>query len=362
MNALPPLAAADLDHVLAHTEGLWNELRGKRLFLTGGTGFFGCWLLETFAWANKRLDLGASVTVLTRNPDAFRLKEPHMTTGPTVKLHQGDVRSFEFPTGQFSHIIHAAMESSARLNAEQPLTMFDTIVQGTRNVLDFAVACRARKLLFTSSGAVYGRQPSELTHVPENYLGAPDTMNQGSAYGEGKRAGELLCRLYAEEHGLQVKIARCFGLVGPHLPLDANFAVGNFIRDALRGGPVLVAGDGTPRRSYLYAGDLAVWLWTILLSGESSRPYNVGSEDAISVLDLARAVARLSGSDICVEVADAPVPGRVAERYVPNTQVARIGLGLRQNIDLEESVRRTIAWSRQADAYRRCAAGQTSRP
>ncbi len=353
MKPLPPLDPADLDQVFAATAELWPELRGKRLFVTGGTGFFGSWLLEAFARANKKLDLGASVTVLTRNPDAFALKCPHLTADTAVRLHRGDVRSFEFPPGEFPHIIHAAAESGVRPNAALPPVVFDTIVQGTRRVLDFATVCRARGLLFISSGAVYGRQPPELTHTPENYLGAPDTMNPDSAYGEAKRAAELLCRLHSEEHNLEVKVARCFSFVGPHVPLD--FAVGCFIRDGLNGGPIQVTGDGSPCRSYLYAADLAVWLWTILLRGRPSHPYNVGSETAISVVDLARTVARLLGPDVGVEVAIAPVPGRTAERYVPSTRLARTELGLKQGIDLEESVRRTIAWCSQPNANSHCA-------
>jgi dTDP-glucose 4,6-dehydratase len=362
VNPLPPLDRADLDQVLDATSGLWTELRGERLFITGGTGFVGCWLLETFAWANKRLSLGASATVLTRNPCAFNLRVPHLTANPMIGLHLGDVRSFDFPAGQFSHIIHAAADSRTRLNVERPLTMFDTIVRGTGHVLDFSAACRARRLLFVSSGAVYGRQPPELAHMPEDYPGAPDPMEIGSAYGEGKRAAELLCRLYAEEHGLQVEVARCFAFVGPHLPLESHYAVGNFIQDGLSGGPIRVAGDGTRYHSYLHTTDLAVWLWTILVRGEPSHSYNVGSEDAISVLDLARAVARLSGPDVRVEIAKACVPGRAAERYVPSTEVARTNLGLRQTVGLEESLRRTIAWSRQTDAHCHRTPEQLPRP
>jgi len=336
--------AADLEHILAHTQGLWEELRGQRLFITGGTGFFGCWLLESFAWANDKLGLDASALVLTRDPSAFAKKAPHLAAHPAIQLHVGDVRSFEFPAGRFSHIIHAATEASARLNEEDPLRMLDTIVQGTRRALDFARHCGATKFLLTSSGAVYGRQPPDLTHIPEDYPGGPDPTDPRSAYGEGKRVAEMLCVLYARQYGLQAKIARCFAFVGPYLPLDAHFAIGNFIRDGLQGGPIQVKGDGTPYRSYLYAADLAIWLWTILLRGEPCRPYNVGSEFGLTIKDLAYMVAHASGPHVELQIAWQPAPSKPAERYVPSTQQAQSELSLRQRVDLGESIQRTIAW------------------
>ena len=337
----------DLDHILNHTSHLWKEVQGQNIFMTGGTGFFGSWLLESLTWADDQLHLGTKAVVLSRDPEAFAAKAPHLANHPAVCLLQGDVRTFEFPAGEFPFVVHAATEASAKLNQENPLLMFETVVEGTRRTLEFARTHGTRQFLLTSSGAVYGKQPPEMTHIPEDFLGAPDAMDPNAAYGEGKRAAEMLCRLYAHRFGLEPKIARCFAFVGPHLPLDAHYAIGNFIRDALRGGPIRVNGDGSPLRSYLYAADLTVWLWTILLKGQPCRPYNVGSDRSINIADLARLVGRMVNPDIQVAIArkaDASLP---PQRYVPSVERARNELELESRIPLEEATRRTARWQAQ---------------
>jgi dTDP-glucose 4,6-dehydratase len=216
-------------------------------------------------------------------------------------------------------------------------------------MLDFACTHGIRRLLFTSSGAIYGEQPPELSHVPEDYAGAPFTTDPASAYGQAKRVSEFLCTMYSRQYGFDALIARLFAFVGPHLPLEENFAVGNFIRDALRGGPIEVKGDGTPYRSYLYAADMAAWLWTILVRGKSARPYNVGSGEAISIAELASTVARAAGQEIRIETAGQPVAGRPASRYVPCVDRAREELSLTASIPCEEGIRRTLDWAASAD-------------
>jgi dTDP-glucose 4,6-dehydratase len=153
--------------------------------------------------------------------------------------------------------------------------------------------------------------------------------------------------MYAKMYGLQTKIARCFAFVGPYLPLDIHYAIGNFIRDGLQGGPIRVNGDGTPYRSYLYAADLALWLWTILFRGASCRPYNVGADVDIQIGVVAKVVAESFNPVIKVNVVQQAMPGRPAERYVPSTQRAQIELGLRSKIDLHETIKRTVAWHSQ---------------
>jgi len=342
--SISPLAA-DLDHVLLHTDGLWEDLRGQRLFVTGGTGFFGCWLLESFLWASDRLELGAEMTVLTRSPEAFEQKAPHLARHPSITLQAGDVCAFAFPDEKFSHVLHCATEASAALNRDNPLGMIETVTAGTWRALEFARQCGASRFLLASSGAVYGAQPPDLSHVPEDYPGAPDCSRAASAYGEGKRLAELFGAVYAEKHGLQVLVARGFAFVGPYLPLNTHFAVGNFLRDGLAGGPIEVGGDGTPFRSYLYAADLAIWLWTILLRGTPGRAYNVGSEDAKTITEIAEAVASCFSPALPVRVGKTPPPGAAVSRYVPSAQRAKSELELETWIGLEEALRRTLRWA-----------------
>jgi len=339
-----PLPPEDLEHVLEHTRELWSEASGKSFFITGGTGFFGMWLLESFAHINDQLALGMRATVLTRDPAAFAHKAPHLAARADLRFIQGDIRSFPFPEGQFDYIIHAATEASARLNEEAPHEMLDAIVAGTRRVLDFAAQCKVKKLLLTSSGAVYGKQPSDLTHMPEDYLGAPDPLLPGSAYGEGKRLAEHMCCVHARQHSYEVKIARCFAFVGPHLPLDANFAIGNFIRDAMRGTPIQIKGDGTPMRSYLYAADLAVWLWTILFKAPHARAYNVGSDKDISIKALAFNVKNTLAATMSIEVDKSPA-SKMIYRYVPSIEISKKSLCLKMSVNLTDAILKTAQWN-----------------
>jgi dTDP-glucose 4,6-dehydratase len=347
----PPLPTADLDLILAQTRELWSEMRGQRLFLTGGTGFFGCWLVESFCHINRELSLGATVTVLSRDPAKFLAKCPHLANNPALILHAGDVRNFAFPEGEFAYVIHAATESDSRQGADEPLEMLSTILAGTERALKFAMHSGAQKFLLTSSGAVYGRQPADMTHVPETYLGGPDPLDPASVYAEGKRASELMCSLYqktatAKGVAFEVKIARCWAFCGPHLPLDAHFAIGNFIGDVLNGRPISIGGDGTPRRSYLYAADLATWLWTILFRGPALLPINVGSARDVSIRELAELVAATLAPETPIQVAKQPIPGAAPARYVPSVERAETVLGLRESVALEDGIQRTFAWSK----------------
>lgn len=337
----------DLNFILDETgPAFWQHWHGKNLFITGGTGFFGCWLIESLTWAADQYQLNTHITVLTRRPDLFAQRVPHLAHHSAVTLWSGDVCDFTFPDGPFSTIIHAAADTGTRLTQENPIRIFNTTLTGTQHVIDLALRQKYARMLFISSGAVYGRQPPDLPRIPETYAGGPYPLNQHAAYAESKRAAELLCSLHHYQHGLDVVIVRPFAFVGPYLPLQAHFAIGNFIHNGLNHQPIKINGDGTPLRSYLYASELAIWLWKILREGNSDGVYNIGSEEVYSIAQVADQVASHFMPMPEVQIAHQLDPKQPPERYIPSTEKVRTELGLNQKIDLNTAIERTIQWAK----------------
>jgi len=257
-----------------------NELKGKRIFLTGGTGFFGKWLLSFFQ------ALETDVVVLSRNPRSFLVQFPVFCESSSISFVQGDIRDFAFPQGHFDYVIHAATDTCPKRQQENPVEIKSVIEDGTRRVLEFSEYSGVKRLLYVSSGAVYGEQPLEVSLISET-----SPCNPATAYGKGKLQSERMCLA----SGIETVIARCFTFVGPWLPLDGDFAVGNFIGNCLKNEPIEIKGDGTPMRSYMYGSDLVDWLLALLVKGRSGESYNVGSYDSVSIEALAcivRAIAR----------------------------------------------------------------------
>jgi nucleoside-diphosphate-sugar epimerase len=334
----------DLQSIFDRTLQVWSELRDARIFITGGTGFIGCWLLESLLFANKKLDLNIHATILTRSAKTFEQKIPHLFSSPFLEFIDGNVCDFILPPGDYSHVIHAATDASAELNENNPLQMYRTVIDGTLRTLKFAVEKKSERVLFLSSGAVYGQQPWELLNVPESYLGGPNCVDARATYAEAKRAAEMLCAIYQKQFGLQIAIARIFALLGPYLSLGIHFAAGNFIRDAMQEREIVINGNGMPCRSYLYASDLTVALWHLLIKGEAGKPYNVGSSEGISIKELAEKVTSVLGGG-SPKILGSEDTGWNPGRYVPSTALIESDLNLKRTVSLEQAILRTAIWN-----------------
>lgn len=328
------------------------RLSGRDLLLTGGTGFVGGYLLGTLMALNDTvLAEPCRVHAVTRNPVRVRARFPEWVGRPDLVLLEGDVRTIRLPARPWAFIVHAAGPADARLFAAAPLGTADTIVEGTRAILNVASRSPVEAFLFVSSGAVYGTQPADRPWMGEDHLGGPDLTSARSCYGEAKRYAELLCQLFLEQHRVPVSIGRLFALVGPYQELNSTSAVVDFIRQALAGDVIRIRDDGRAVRSYCYIADAVIGLMKVWLRRPAGSAFNIGSDlEAVSFLELAERIGRCLGKPLRVSSAGAPPSGILGGRYAPDVTRLAEATGFRPATTLDEALRRTIAWMREQGA------------
>jgi nucleoside-diphosphate-sugar epimerase len=329
----------DKQYIYDRCIGIFQSLKDKSVFISGGTGFIGKWFIESIIYANKEFSLNIKLTVLSRNPELFKRECPHLSQN--INFLKGDIRNFDYPDTDYDYIIHAATDASAQLNFMQPIEIIDIIYAGTKRILDFAKGRNVKNTLFISSGAIYGAQPDELPGFPETYTGGPELLQPGSSYGEAKRLAEQMCFSYFRLYEMNISVARCFAFVGPYLKLDSHYAIGNFIGNGLKNESISIIGDGKALRSYMYAAELSIWLWTILINGKGCNVYNVGSENAISIKDLAILVSSFfPGTKI--EILNQKRDTDRNQNYIPDLTKAKKEFGFNDFIPLKDAISRTI--------------------
>ncbi len=298
----------------------------KRILITGGTGFVGRSMLDYRLRHEQCAD--AEWIIVSRNPGVFYQACPQFLNMPGVCIVAGDVLheavlANDEKIGKVDAIIHAAAVLDPSAAEDRILS---AAIDGTRHVLSLAKRVGCNKILFTSSGAVYGNCTSPSS---EN-----DECRPSTPYGKGKMAAERLL----VESGLDVKLARCFSFTGKYLDRKIYYAIGNFIQNCLDGKPIIINGDGTPLRSYLYADDLVEWLFAILERGETGRPYNVGSDYAVSIRELAETVRSTLGSNGEIIVKGKSEPDAKPSVYVPDISRAQGELDLKVSVALEQAI------------------------
>lgn len=340
-NNLP--SVSDLNYVLERVSPHWGQLNNQEILITGGTGIIGKWMLATLNHARDLIGLNVDVVILSRNPELFTNRYPELVGKKHITLLKGDVRSFSLPKGIAPlWAIHAATDV---VDQSSQLEVLTTCSVGTHRMVSELSAVNCKRMLLLSSGAVYGKVPPGTNAIPESLVGCVDTTNPLSAYAEGKRYAELLCTLLSEEHNMTIPMARCFAMVGPYLPLDKHFAIGNFIDSALNNRPIVIEGDGMPVRSYLYLADVTAQLWLLLFNGRTA-PYNVGSNQPISIRSLAEKVLNVLGCTQPLEVKNQALHGVHANCYYPDTSLMQQECEINQIISIENSIIKTADWYR----------------
>ena len=334
------LTAQHLQRLLAAFE----KLDGSRILLTGGTGFVGKWMLQTAKIAQENSATKIQIVVPTRHLAADHVQTAIAIGCPNVSWVEADFMNNQLDLGHIDMIIHAATPASAQLNTENPAEMLRINVEAMESVLRYA--SDKKPLLFTSSGAVYGTQPQSVSHIAEGNVEPSPPSEQLNAYAQGKQIAERMCREAGSSGQCSPIIARLFAFGGEYLPRDTHFAIGNFIQNALNRQPIAIQGDGRARRSYLYGADMATWLWSALADGKTASPFHIGSEHSVSILELAQAVATVSG-ELLNYVPEITVAKEIdlsesVHQYVPANSDTRKALRVSEWTSLTEIIRRTM--------------------
>lgn len=301
-----------------------------KILITGGTGYFGKSILS-YLHKNK-FDI-EEVFILSRNPK--------------IIVSSFDCNDFPFKISFLSHDIQKSLtfekyvdfviHAATTVGPQDPEITKKVIIDGTENVLKYCIHKKIKRLLYISSGAIYGKQPTNLKKINENYIG---DFNMRTVYGNSKYEAENLCKFYADHYNLDFVIARGFTFVGPYLPINSHFAIGNFINDGLNGRDIIISGDGRTIRSYLFSDDLVNWLFAILFKGKSYEAYNVGSDQYMSLSELADRVKRCFKNKINIKIqGDLIDPINV---YVPDVSKIKNNLGVLESVNIDEAITKTI--------------------
>jgi len=336
-----PLPPEDLEHVFNAAGECWSGLEGRRVLFTGASGFFGSWMLESFLYAGTRLGLPFRAIAVSRDAKRFSKSLPQLACDPRVEILESDAATLPIPDGPVDYLVHSLVP-----DAGTRLPEMDAFFRAaTDRLLDIAVRKTSRAFLLCSTGAVYQPKVPPAPFSEDDLLVPPDGP---ISYGQIRRRIEDRCHNALAGSRTALKIARGFAFVGPRLPLDANFAIGNFIRDALAGGPIIIQGDGTAVRSYLYASDMAAWLWRVLLNGRPGSASNVGSGIAMTIAGTAREVADAiaPGANICILGRD-----DARSYYMPEISAESLYPPSVPRIALREAILKTANFASPGDLF-----------
>ena len=308
------------------------------LLVIGGSGFFGKSILDSYQRGLLKPFGIDAVSVLARNAQILKSQTPHLLD-QTVSLVNADIsKCIELPEADY--VIHAAASTDAKDYISRPAIERENIQAGTLNFCRLApIFCQGSKIIFASSGAVYGQQPIDLDELREDSWLMPieSLVTSKQDYAAAKRDSEQAITFLGNA-GLNVSIARCFAFVGKYLPCDRSFAIGNFLGNGLRSEPIAVNANHPVYRSYLHADDLVQWLMNIADVASPACPiFNVGSNEVISIQDLAKKIAIYFQVGLQLP----QIQGLSVDRYIPSIEKAR-SIGCQMEYPLDKAIEVTV--------------------
>lgn len=352
----------DLDDICRRLESEFSSMQGKTLFISGGAGFLGHYLVQAVLHWNRKHGGDSPIKVIAS--DNYIRGVPEWLTAlegdPSLTLLRHDITDpLPDDLGSVDYIIHAASIAAPIYYRLYPIETMDANVNGLRLLLE---RCREQQaagqpisgFLFFSTSEIYGDPTPDQIPTPETYRGNVSCTGPRACYDESKRFGETLCVNFARQYSMPITSARPFNNYGPGLKISDRRVIPDFARDLFAGKDLVLLSDGTPTRTFCYVADAIVGYYKILVRGRSGEAYNIGNETPeISMLTLAEKLAE-SARDLF------GYTGKVVrnvsgnqdyltdnpQRRCPIIAKAREELDFESEVPFEEGLRRTLVWYR----------------
>jgi UDP-glucuronate decarboxylase len=325
----------------------WDNYSGTNVLVTGAAGFLPAYMVETLMHLNQFvLSKPAHVVALVRNEERARARFAAYAGRNDLEIVVQNVSDPLVASTPFNYIIHAASQASPLFYRTDPVGTLSANVLGTYHLLNAARHPGCKGFLFFSSGEIYGAVKDGLVAIKEREGGYLDPAAVRSCYGESKRMGETMCVSWAQQYGVPARIARPFHTYGPGMRLDDGRVFADFVRDILKGGPIVLHSEGSDRRCFCYLADATAGFFTVLLKGEIGQAYNVANPDGeCSIAELADRLATLYKDEgVYVERR-----ARGESNYVPSPVTATRpnvdklkALGWQASKTIEEGFKRTV--------------------
>lgn len=316
-----------------------NELRNSEILVTGGTGFLGKWIVEAVTFLNDTFSFNIKLYLVARK--SSQNIDYIISKRDDIIFIKNDVRNLSEIPKSIEYIIHAAATPDNREHMSNPIEVMDIISQGTKQVLDNALALDGiKKILNISSGQVYGTLNS--SHISEKNMGTLDINSIKSIYPEAKRYSETLSLAYKSLYKLPIVQVRPFSFVGPYMGLDKPWAINNFIKDAIKFKKIKILGNGKPIRSYMYPTDAVWWILNMLVDSKNGVKYNLGSPEGISLENLAVKIRNKLGNDIHIEILNMNEDDSI---FVPDIDFVKNVLDVEIKVNMDEALDQTLDWA-----------------
>lgn len=354
------VVASDLADICRRLESEFSAMQGKTLFISGGAGFLGHYLVQSVLHWNRTRGGSSPIRVIAG--DNYIRGVPEWLTSlagdPSLTLLRHDITTpLPDDVGPIDFVIHAASIASPIYYRLHPIETMDANVNGLRLLLE---RCRAQQaaghpvsgFLFFSTSEIYGDPPPDQIPTPETFRGNVSCTGPRACYDESKRFGETLCVNFASQFSMPITMARPFNNYGPGLKISDRRVIPDFARDLFAGKDLVLLSDGTPTRTFCYVADAIVGYYKILVRGRAGEAYNIGNETPeISMLTLAEMLAAAArdlfgyaGKVVRNASGDQDYLTDNPQRRCPIIAKARTELDFEPEVPLAEGLRRTLTW------------------